>query len=202
MSSPDKRVGRSPRRTSRRPGTPRRASKPRKEESSSPNPSPGSAEVVRGRSRVRKPDNPLSDDNLRRRCVLLVLRTKMGELISGMTFQRLPCPHVLVWQGVPCRKTLEAYPRNGVRRVWCCYVRIHRIRVCSRFSRVYAPPSSAADEISTETVAIKQVTRIFDKVQLAKRALREVTLLRHFANHENITGLIDLDAIGPDFNEV
>jgi serine/threonine protein kinase len=64
------------------------------------------------------------------------------------------------------------------------------------------PPSSAADEISGETVAIKQVTRVLDKLPLAKRALREITLLRHFANHENITGLIDLDAIGPDFNEM
>lgn len=62
--------------------------------------------------------------------------------------------------------------------------------------------SSAADEISGEAVAIKLVTRIFDKVQLAKRALREITLLRHFANHENITGLIDVDAISPDFNEM
>ncbi|KAJ2915454.1 hypothetical protein MD484_g4944, partial [Candolleomyces efflorescens] len=46
------------------------------------------------------------------------------------------------------------------------------------------------------------VTRVFDKVQLAKRALREITLLRHFSNHENITGLIDVDAISPDFNEI
>lgn len=64
------------------------------------------------------------------------------------------------------------------------------------------PCSSAADDISGETVAIKMVTRVFDKVQLAKRALREITLLRHFSNHENITGLIDVDAITPDFNEM
>ena len=62
--------------------------------------------------------------------------------------------------------------------------------------------SSAADEISGETVAIKLVTRVFDKISLAKRALREITLLRHFANHENITGLIDVDAISKDFNEM
>ena len=62
--------------------------------------------------------------------------------------------------------------------------------------------SSAADDISGETVAIKLVTRVFEKVQLAKRALREITLLRHFANHENITGLIDVDAVSPDFNEM
>jgi hypothetical protein len=51
-------------------------------------------------------------------------------------------------------------------------------------------------------VAIKLVTRLFDKVQLAKRALREITLLRHFTGHENITGLIDVDAISPNFNEM
>jgi len=62
--------------------------------------------------------------------------------------------------------------------------------------------SSAADEISGETVAIKMVTRVFDKIQLAKRALREIMLLRHFASHENITGLIDVDAISPNFNEM
>ena len=46
------------------------------------------------------------------------------------------------------------------------------------------------------------VTRVFEKIQLAKRALREITLLRHFSSHENITGLIDVDAIVADFNEV
>ncbi|KAG1746648.1 Pkinase-domain-containing protein [Suillus paluster] len=66
----------------------------------------------------------------------------------------------------------------------------------------YGVVVSAVDEISGETVAIKLVTRIFEKVQLAKRALREVTLLRHFSSHENITGLIDVDAISPDFQEI
>ncbi|KAG0709255.1 kinase-like protein [Suillus ampliporus] len=69
-------------------------------------------------------------------------------------------------------------------------------------SGAYGVVVSAVDEISGETVAIKLVTRIFEKVQLAKRALREVTLLRHFSNHENITGLIDVDAISPDFQEI
>ena len=62
--------------------------------------------------------------------------------------------------------------------------------------------SSAADEISGETVAIKMVTRIFAKATLAKRALRELALLRHFNNHENITGLIDVDGIADTFNEM
>lgn len=69
-------------------------------------------------------------------------------------------------------------------------------------SGAYGVVISAADEISGETVAIKMVTRVFEKIQLAKRALREITLLRHFANHENITGLIDVDAITQDFNEI
>ena len=60
--------------------------------------------------------------------------------------------------------------------------------------------SSAVDEISGEPVAIKMVTRATEKIQLAKRVLREITLLRHF-NHENITGLIDVDCT-PDLSEM
>ena len=52
--------------------------------------------------------------------------------------------------------------------------------------------SSAQDDISGETVAIKLVTRVFEKIQLAKRALREITLLRHFQNHENVGRSIHL----------
>jgi len=69
-------------------------------------------------------------------------------------------------------------------------------------SGAYGVVISAADEISGETVAIKMVTRIFAKTTLAKRALREITLLRHFSNHENITGLIDVDGITESFNEM
>lgn len=75
---------------------------------------------------------------------------------------------------------------------------------CSDISSTIFLNSSAEDKISGETVAIKMVTRVFDKIQLAKRALREIVLLRHFSTrgHENVTGLIDLDAIHPDFNEM
>ena len=51
-------------------------------------------------------------------------------------------------------------------------------------------------------MAIKLVSRVFDKIQLAKRALREITLLRHFTGHANITGLIDAKMISPDANEM
>lgn len=34
------------------------------------------------------------------------------------------------------------------------------------------------------------ITRVLDKVVLARRALREITLLRHFASHENVRHLV------------
>ena len=80
--------------------------------------------------------------------------------------------------------------------------RVSRPRCGQRCLLLTCGRSSAVDEISHETVAIKLVTRVFEKVQLAKRALREITLLRHFTHHENITGLIDVDAISPDFQEM
>jgi hypothetical protein len=50
----------------------RRGRSPRAPEdttASSTAPSPGSWDVPRGRSRVRRPENPLSEDNLAKRCV-------------------------------------------------------------------------------------------------------------------------------------
>jgi serine/threonine protein kinase len=113
---------------------------------------------------------------------------------------------------------MEACARDGLWSIWRCNVSTR-----SRFLHPSSSPavflfyffgsvgsyfkisdivSSAADEISGETVAIKMVTRIFAKTTLAKRALREITLLRHFSNHENITGLIDVDGIAECFNEM
>lgn len=94
---------------------------------------------------------------------------------------------------------METRSRNGFRSLRCCHV---SPVVFDPVAQSNIPYSSAADEISSETVAIKLVTRVFDKIQLAKRALREITLLRHFSGHENVTGLIDVDAISHDFNEM
>ncbi|KAJ1565661.1 Mitogen-activated protein kinase, partial [Nowakowskiella sp. JEL0078] len=47
-------------------------------------------------------------------------------------------------------------------------------------------------------VAIKKVSKIFDKQILAKRALRELKLLKHLNGHENITGIYDMEIA--DFN--
>ncbi|KIL69470.1 hypothetical protein M378DRAFT_21621 [Amanita muscaria Koide BX008] len=137
-------------------------SKSRDDKSSSPDPSPASWNVDRGRSRVRRASNTFSEDNLRKRGYHSLLSS------FGKVF------HV--------EKRWKLVREMG--------------------AGAYGVVMSAADEISGETVAIKLVTRVFDKVQLAKRALREISLLRHFTGHENITGLIDVDAISPDFNEI
>jgi serine/threonine protein kinase len=115
--------------------------------------------------------------------------------------QRVPRAPDAVREGVPRRAALEAHPRDGLGRIRRRHVR-SLSHAYTHTTHTHSARSSALDEISGETVAIKQVTRVLDKVPLAKRALREITLLRHFANHENITGLIDLDAISPDFNEM
>ncbi|KAF9786292.1 kinase-like protein [Thelephora terrestris] len=69
-------------------------------------------------------------------------------------------------------------------------------------SGAYGFVVSAADEITGEVVAIKLVTRVTERIQLSKRALREITLLRHLSHHENITGLIDVDASSPNLEEM
>ncbi|KNC97683.1 CMGC/MAPK protein kinase [Spizellomyces punctatus DAOM BR117] len=62
----------------------------------------------------------------------------------------------------------------------------------------------AAQNLETgQEVAIKKVQKVFEKSILAKRALREIKLLRHFNGHENITSLQDMDVTDPqNFNEV
>ncbi|PPQ63319.1 hypothetical protein CVT24_006764 [Panaeolus cyanescens] len=153
---------RSPRETRRRRTKDRRSQSKDDETSSSPAASPTSWNVDRGRSRVRRPSNPFSEESLRRR----------GYHSIVSSFDKI----------------------FHLERRWKL--------VRELGSGAYGVVISAADEISGETVAIKLVTRVFEKIQFAKRALREITLLRHFSHHGNITGLIDVDAISPDFSEL
>ncbi|RKP02581.1 hypothetical protein CXG81DRAFT_24796 [Caulochytrium protostelioides] len=54
-----------------------------------------------------------------------------------------------------------------------------------------------------QEVAIKKVQRIFEKPILAKRALREIKLLRHFNGHDNIISILDMEvADARNFNEI
>lgn len=67
----------------------------------------------------------------------------------------------------------------------------------------YGIVSSAKNIETGQEVAIKKVTKIFDKKILAKRALRELKLLRHFSGHENITNIIDIEiADYNNYNEI
>lgn len=70
-------------------------------------------------------------------------------------------------------------------------------------SGAYGSVAAATHRASGESVAIKKITNVFTKKILAKRALREIKLLRHFRGHKNITCLYDMDIIDPmAFNEV
>ncbi|KIR62502.1 CMGC/MAPK protein kinase [Cryptococcus bacillisporus CA1873] len=51
-------------------------------------------------------------------------------------------------------------------------------------------------------IAVKCVTKVFDKIILARRALREITLLKHFGEHDNLTGLVDMDNVWDGYNEI
>ncbi|KAG2177287.1 hypothetical protein INT43_007944 [Umbelopsis isabellina] len=67
----------------------------------------------------------------------------------------------------------------------------------------YGVVCAATNTQTNEQVAIKKVTKIFDKPILAKRALREVKLLKHFNGHENITAILDMDILNVhDYNEI
>ncbi|KAG0353613.1 Mitogen-activated protein kinase [Gamsiella multidivaricata] len=59
----------------------------------------------------------------------------------------------------------------------------------------YGVVCAAKNTQTGEDVAIKKVTKVFDKTILAKRALREVKLLRHFSGHENELMEADLHQI-------
>ncbi|KAJ6621371.1 kinase-like domain-containing protein [Mycena sp. CBHHK59/15] len=124
--------------------------------------SPVPATVDRGRSRVRRPSNSFSENDMKRKGYHS-LHSSFGKVF-----------HV--------KKRWKLIREMG--------------------SGAYGVVISAGDEITGETVAIKLVSRVFDKIQLAKRALREITLLRHFTGHANITGLIDAKMISPESNEI
>ena len=62
---------------------------------------------------------------------------------------------------------------------------------------------AAKNRQTNQDVAVKKITKIFDKEIFAKRAMRELKLLKHFNGHENITCVYDMDLANPvDFNEM
>ncbi|ORY05440.1 Pkinase-domain-containing protein [Basidiobolus meristosporus CBS 931.73] len=67
----------------------------------------------------------------------------------------------------------------------------------------YGLVRSAKCLVTGEEVAVKKVSKIFEKKLLAKRALRELKLLRHFNGHENIISVYDMELLNPaEFQEI
>ncbi|KAJ7623310.1 kinase-like protein [Roridomyces roridus] len=92
--------------------------------------------------------------------------------------------------------------RKGYHSLRSSFGKTFHVKKRWKLIREMGSGDSAGDEITGETVAIKLVSRVFDKIQLAKRALREITLLRHFTGHANITGLIDAKMISPEVTDL
>ncbi|KAH8104132.1 kinase-like protein [Cristinia sonorae] len=108
-------------------------------------------------------------------------------------------------QATPTKQHPDDHERQGYHALMSSFGKVFHVEQRWKLIRemgcgAYGFVISAADDISGETVAIKMVTRALERVQLAKRALREITLLRYFS-HENITGLIDVDC-SPNLDEM
>ncbi|PWN33436.1 Pkinase-domain-containing protein, partial [Meira miltonrushii] len=66
----------------------------------------------------------------------------------------------------------------------------------------YGCVALAHDSVLDCNVAIKKVTRIFEREVLARRALREVAVLREIGLCDNVTALLDFDTTFMEFNEI
>ncbi|CEH11841.1 kinase-like protein [Ceraceosorus bombacis] len=66
----------------------------------------------------------------------------------------------------------------------------------------YGCVALARDSVLDCDVAIKKVTRVFERDVLARRALREVAVLRHIGMCGNVTALLDFDTSFIEFNEI
>lgn len=71
-------------------------------------------------------------------------------------------------------------------------------------SGAYGVVCACLDEKRGEEVAVKKITKIFDRKILSKRCLREIKLLRSFQNHENIIGVLDVFKLTKEdnYNEI
>eukprot|EP00730_Choanoeca_flexa_P012677 TRINITY_DN4512_c0_g1_i1.p1 TRINITY_DN4512_c0_g1~~TRINITY_DN4512_c0_g1_i1.p1 ORF type:complete len:577 (+),score=117.89 TRINITY_DN4512_c0_g1_i1:44-1732(+) len=59
-------------------------------------------------------------------------------------------------------------------------------------SGAYGMVCSATDHVSRKKVAIKKIASAFTMVQVAKRTLREIKLLKHFHAHKNIISILTI----------
>lgn len=66
----------------------------------------------------------------------------------------------------------------------------------------YGCVALAHDSVLDCNVAIKKVTRVFEREVLARRALREVAILREIGPCDNVTALLDFDTTFIELNEI
>jgi mitogen-activated protein kinase 7 len=88
---------------------------------------------------------------------------------------------------VPHYFTIEKALGVGAYGVVWCELFSNRWRSLNRLSTVY---SAAVDVRQNANVAIKKIGRAFDDLRDCKRTLREIKILRHFANHENVSCIV------------
>lgn len=65
----------------------------------------------------------------------------------------------------------------------------------------YGVVASAMDSLTGRMVAIKKIKDTFSDIVDAKRILRELKLLRHFNDHENIITIVDIMTVPPNSSE-
>jgi serine/threonine protein kinase len=61
----------------------------------------------------------------------------------------------------------------------------------------YGIVCSATDTVTGQKVAIKKISNVFEDLIDAKRILREIKLLRHLGDHENVIHILDIMTMPP-----
>jgi serine/threonine protein kinase len=65
----------------------------------------------------------------------------------------------------------------------------------------YGIVCSANDTITGQKVAIKKISNVFEDLIDAKRILREIKLLRHLGDHENVIHILDIMTMPPNIRD-
>jgi len=102
---------------------------------------------------------------------------------------------------LPQRREFHTFTISGT--IFEVETRYQNLRAVGQGS--YGLVCSADDVVSGNKVAIKKVTDAFQDLIDAKRILREIKLLRHLGDHENVIGLVDISLMPPhtlDFKDI
>mmetsp|Transcript_7806 Transcript_7806/g.15486 ORF Transcript_7806/g.15486 Transcript_7806/m.15486 type:complete len:439 (+) Transcript_7806:376-1692(+) len=101
----------------------------------------------------------------------------------------------------PQRRNFHSFTISGT--VFEVETRYVNLRAVGQGS--YGLVCSADDTVTGNRVAIKKVSDMFADLVDAKRILREIKLLKHLGDHENVIGLVDISVMPPhtmDFKDI